>query len=193
MHQGLLSELTARALLRNMRLLQGMRAAASPLRVAVAGLGAAAVAARLSALEPSLRVTVSGDGGRSLGLPSLAGARLDGLVVSQPYHALSSREELGALRAALDPEEGSLGLLWARAAPAEEGGGGGGGWLHAYSEAAAKAAAPERSGGLPLLLRGAAPMDWVDALGWEQHGFQAPKHRKFVERLEGALRGLGNR
>jgi hypothetical protein len=80
--------------------------------------GASAVAARLSALEPSLRVTVSGDGGRSLGLPSLAGARLDGLVVSQAYHALSSREELGALRAALHPEEGSLGLLWARAAPA---------------------------------------------------------------------------
>ena len=197
--QLLLSELTARALLRNMRLLQGMRSTAAgggagPLRVAVAGIGAGAVAARLASLEPGLRVTVSGDGGRSLGLPSLAGARLDGLIISQPYHALSSREELGALRAALHPEEGSLGLLWTRAAPAD-GAGGGGSWLRAYSEAAeaaAAAAAAEAtapSGGLPLLQRGAAPMDWVDALGWEQHGFLAPKHRKFVERLEGAAEG----
>ena len=109
--------------------------------------------------------------------------------MSQAYHSLSSREELGALRAALHPEEGSVGLLWARAAPADEGAGGGG-WLQAYSEAAA-AVAERSGGGLPLLQRGAAPMDWVDALGWEQHGFQAPKHRKFVERLEGAWVGEG--
>jgi hypothetical protein len=192
MERLLISELTARALLRNLRLLQGMRPSApGGLRVAVAGVGASAVAARLSSLEPGLRVTVSGDGGRSLGLSSLAGARLDGLIISQPYHALSSREELGALRAALHPEEGSLGLLWARAV--EDGGAE---WARAYSEAAVAAVVAPRGGGgggggggaLPLLQGGAAPMDWVDALGLEQHGFQAPKHRKFVERLEGAAR-----
>jgi hypothetical protein len=186
----LISELTARALLRNLRLLQGMRASASSggLRVAVAGLGAPAVAARLSSLEPGLRVTVCGDGAHGLGLRSLAGSRLDGLVVSQPYHTLASEEDLDALRAALHPEEGALGLLWARAVQGE----GRAGWLRAYCEAAAAAGGGGggggggRGGALPPLQPGAAPMDWVDALGWERHGFQAPKHRKFVERLEGA-------
>jgi hypothetical protein len=49
-----------RALLRNLRLLKGMRET-DAFRVAITGLGAASVAERLCALEPSLHFTVAGD------------------------------------------------------------------------------------------------------------------------------------
>ena len=184
----LLSELTGRALLRNLRLLQGLRPSAGSrrLRLGVCGPQCAAIAARLRLLEPSLDVLAHGEGasgGAALDLAPLAGARLDSLLLAQPYHALRSRGELAGLQAALHPEDGTLGLLWARAMPSE-------GWGAAYTRGVASAGSGSGSGGssaLPLLMGSeASPMAWVDELGLGGFGFEAPKHRKFIEVIEGA-------
>lgn len=177
---GRTPELGLRALLRNLRLLNGMRAdgAAARAEVAIAGTSAPAVAAALSALEPTLAVAPVGSGG----LRALAGRRLASVVFVQPLHTLRARDELRDARLALDDEEGTLGMIWARA-PTR-------GWINTFSDAAGlaegacdAAAAPTQ---LPPLARGETPMAWVDALGAADFGFHPFKHRKFVEHGDGA-------
>lgn len=181
---GRTPELGLRALLRNLRLLSGMRAsgAAARAEVVIAGTSAPAVAAALSALEPTLAVAPLGSGG----LRSLAGRRLASLIFVQPLHTLRARDELRDARLALDDEDGTLGMIWARA-PTR-------GWISAFSDAAGLAdgafdadAAPTQ---LPPLARGESPMAWVDALGVADYGFHSFKHRKFVEQGEGVFSKL---
>ena len=163
---GRTPELGLRALLRNLRLLRGLRAA-DALDVVVAGAGAPAVAAQLGALEPALRLSTVGDGALgALGARALAGRALASVIVCQPFHVMRTRDELADLRAALDPEEGTLGFIWTRALAR--------GWGEAFSRAA---------GALPGLAPGETPMAWFDALAVGDFGFHALKHRKFVERV----------
>ena len=107
------SDLSLRALLRNLKLLKGMRADASP-EVVVCGLEAPSVGARLSELEPTLRVTLCAHASDVAGRSGVAS-----VVVVQPYHALRARGELAGVKAALCPDEGTVGFLWARARAAE--------------------------------------------------------------------------
>ena len=179
-----ISELTGRALLRNMRLLAGLRAGPPDrrLRLAVCGHQSGAVAAALRALEPGLDISESGDGRGELGLASLSGASLDSVIVTQPYHSLRSRAQLAGLQAALHVEEGTLGLLWARAMPSE-------GWVADYSRGIASVSGGSSSTSVsefPLLGPAGDPLVWIDELGLTASGFQPPKHRKFIEVLEGA-------
>ena len=179
----LLSELTGRALLKNLRLLPGLRpeAGARRLRLAVAGPQCAAIAARLRLLEPTLDVEALATETGGLDLAPLSGANLDSLLLVQPYHSLRRLGELAGAQGALHTEEGTLGLLWARAMPQE-------GWGADYTRGAASAAAAGvGSSTLPLLAGSdASPMQWVDDLGLTNYGFEQPKHRKFIEVLEGA-------
>jgi hypothetical protein len=178
---GRTPELGLRALLRNLRLLRGLRAA-DALDVVVAGAGAPAVAAQLGALEPALRLSTVGDGALgALGARALAGRALASVIVCQPFHVMRARDELADLRAALDPEEGTLGFIWTRALAR--------GWGEAFSRAAgaagagAGAAGARAAGALPGLAPGETPMAWFDALAVGDFGFHALKHRKFVERV----------
>ena len=174
----LYNELATRALLRNLRLLSGMRVHTRPLRVVVAGVESTLISQRIKALEPTLDVVASSPtGGDALGLSAHSGGGYDGVIVSQPYHTLSDTSALTALHRALHPEEGTLGMLWARALPSE-------GWVAAYSRGVAGAGGGVK-GGLPLLAPNANPLNWMDELGLGQFGFEAPKHRKFVEKFEG--------
>jgi hypothetical protein len=62
------SDLAYRALLRNLRLLAGMRAAKqTPFRVFIAGVEADAVAERMSKLEKTLQIEVGGTDGSAVG------------------------------------------------------------------------------------------------------------------------------
>ena len=151
-----LSDLSLFALLRNLRLLSGQRAAAAaaaapsagalaaaasaasatlPLRVWVGGVAAPATAAALRRLagEPRLEILCDGTGGVAEPLAALAGARLAAVVVSQVFHARAPPAAWAAARAALDPEDGALGMTWFRAAAVRGG---------AAATAAAAAAAP---------------------------------------------------
>ena len=95
-----------------------------------------------------------------------AGSALDCILVSQAYHSLHSRaEELRAARAALDDEEGTLGLIWHR--PAEESGA----WLRAFS-AAAERAEGRRTDLLPPLQPDQTPIAWVEGLDAAAHRFR---------------------
>jgi hypothetical protein len=138
-----LSDLSLFALLRNLRLLSGQRAAAAaappagasaaasaaaaaaalPLRVWVGGAAAPATAAALRRLagEPRLEILCDGTGGVAEPLAALAGARLAAVVVSQVFHARAPPAAWAAARAALDPEDGALGMTWFRAAAARGG------------------------------------------------------------------------
>ena len=180
---GRCPELGLRALLRNLRLLKGLRAR-DVLDVVVAGAEAPAVAATVRELEPALRVTVVGDGsvGGGIDLRGFAGKGLAGVIICQPLHALSApREELAAIRRALDPEEGALGFLWTRALRAD--------WVNAFARAAAptgSSSASLSSSPITPLVPGMSPLDWCDNhLNVTEHGFPPLKHRKFVERFEG--------
>lgn len=96
-------------------------------------------------------------------LSSRAGEELDAVIVSQPYHVLSSRESLTvAARNALSDEEGTLGLIWHRALP--EGSKAASAFTAAVQAAAAKTG-PSASGGgllLPALEQGESPLTWVE-------------------------------
>jgi hypothetical protein len=156
------------ALLKSQRLLAGTRDAALPApRALVVGPGAAALAARMAALEPSLRAegehvaAGSGSGAAAAGgggggllalLARLGGARLDCVVVAQPLHALASRAELAALLGgALDATRGAnagLAVLWSRAAPPGAPGTRQQRWVGAFAAAArAELEAPGGGGG----------------------------------------------
>ena len=180
------SEFTVRVALRNLRLLQGMRPVAPGrrLRVAVCGLNSGEVAARVRGMEPSLDVAESGDGRGELGLGSLAGAKYDGLILAQPYHCLRDTHDLAGLHAALHPQDGSMGFIWARAFPLE-------GWMEAYTRGVASVAGGKGSSALPLLTscEAGAPLQWVDDLNLPALGFDAPMHRKSIEAVEGEGRG----
>jgi hypothetical protein len=119
---GLLcSDLSLRALLRNLKLLPGMREEQQAFQVLITGHGAPSVAEKLAALEPCLRLTVSGDGSSAelADIQRLKGkGKLDSIIVVQPYHALQSREAFKDIHSSLHPELGTAGFLWARA-PAE--------------------------------------------------------------------------
>jgi hypothetical protein len=177
---GRTPELGLRALLRNLRLLSGMRTGGARSAVAVAGTSAAAVAAALAALEPALDVAPVGSGG----LRSLAGRRLASLILVQPFHTLRARDELRDVQLSLDADAGTLGMIWSRAPQR--------GWVDTFTRAAGladgacDAQAPLTQ--LPPLARGETPMAWVDALGIADFGFQPFKHRKFVEEGDGAVR-----
>ena len=175
---GRCPELGLRALLRNLRLLKGLRAR-DVLDVVVAGAESPSVAAHVRALEPSLRVTAMGDGnigsgggGGGIDMREFAGKGLAGVIVCQPLLTLSvsPRDELAAIRRALDPEEGALGFIWTRALRAE--------WVNAYGRVTAM---PPGSG----LASGQSPLEWCDNLNVSEHGFPPLKHRKFVERYHG--------
>lgn len=159
-----------------------MRAHTRPLRVVVTGIESALISQRIKSLEPTLEVvSATATGGDTLGLSAHSGGGYDGVIVSQPYHVISDGASLTALHKALHPEEGTLGMLWARALPSE-------GWVAAYSRGVAGAGGGMK-GGLPLLALNASPLTWMDEVGLGKFGFEAPKHRKFVEKFEG---GSGN-
>ena len=181
----LLTELSGRALLRNLRLLTGMRGSAERLRVVVAGANPSAVAQGLRALEPSLEIHEALDNGNlDAGLSKFSGGNFDSVILSQPYHSLSDVGSFATVHGALHPEEGTLGMLWARAVPSE-------GWTSAYTRGI-EGVLQERTGGLPLLTSGGNPLTWMDELGLSRYGFEAPKHRKFVGKLEGTPPGTQN-
>ena len=181
------------ALLRSLRLLAGTRdAALPPPRALVAGPGAAHLAARMAALEPTLRCVVN-DASAALTeqLARLKGQRFDGAVISQPLLALSARgvgHELAALRACVDEARGAAGFVGARAAPAAVPQP----WVEAFAAAAraehggrGRAAGEAEVAGAWPLPSGSA-MEFFDAaFDVAGAGFPPVRHRKFAERLEG--------
>jgi len=48
-------------------------------------------------------------------LKALKGQRLDSIIISQPYHTLTNKPMLSAIRDLLHPEDGTVGFLWNRA------------------------------------------------------------------------------
>ena len=116
-----------------------------------------------------------------------AGSNLDSVVVSQAYHVLHNQAELNVVRAALDDEEGTLGLIWHR--PVESGA-----WLRAFTLAAEKNAGPRslaaRSDLINPLKPGQTPIAWIEALGATDAGFRPLRHRKFVERVTAPVAAL---
>jgi hypothetical protein len=116
------SDLNYRALLRNLRLLAGMRRDKKRFNVLVTGLEARAIAAEILATEPALDIHVAGDS-LSADFQSIvnkAGADLDSIIITQPFHTLHNGvEEFKAIRKALCDEEGTLGFLWHRALPTQ--------------------------------------------------------------------------
>jgi len=176
----LLTELTGRALLRNLRLLAGMRRGTGRFRVIVAGAQCSAVSQKLQCLEPTLEIYESKDNGKpDIGLKSFSGGSFDSVILSQPYHVLKDVSFFSSAKDVLHPEEGTLGLLWARALSSD-------GWSSAYSKAIlGDTFLGATRTGVPALSEGETPLTWMDNIGVSQHGFEAPKHRKFVEKLEG--------
>lgn len=177
------SDLVYRALLRNLRLLTGMREK-ERFHVLLAGYEAAHAARRLAALEPALVVDVVGGAeGVSAGLLApFRGKDCDAAIVLQPYHVLRrGGGELSALRACLDSETGALGMVWTRPAPAQAG------WVGSFTAAAGGAGLDlgAARGLVPPMPPGSDPMAWVDSLPLGGTGFKAMKHRKFVEALGG--------
>jgi hypothetical protein len=111
------SDLSYRALLRNLRLLKGMRETDAR-RAVVTGYDAEDIAKRMAVLEPGMEFDVAGYSETSMDLDhikALKGHKIDSVIVSQAYHGLGSREALAALHACLHPDEGTLGFLWTRA------------------------------------------------------------------------------
>jgi len=191
------------ALLKSQRLLDGTRDAALPApRALVVGPFAAELAARMQALEPSLRaepgaLPLGGGGGGAAG----GAGPLDCIIVTQPLRALSSRSALAALVARLRgggaPGAG-LALVWSRAAPLGAPGTRPQRWVGAFADAArvaagdaANAAAADADAAAATwasLRAGQSPMEWVDAaldLAAPPLDLRAARHRKFVERVRG--------
>lgn len=170
---GRTPELGLRALLRNLRLLKGLRER-EVLDVVVAGAESPSVASLVASLEPALRVVAVGDGsvGAGIDVRAFAGKSLAGLIVCQPLHALRApATELADIRRALDAEEGALGFVWTRAQSS-----GAGGWVDAFTRAAA---------GPTSRPSFASALEWCDALNVQDFGFLPLKHRKFVEKYSG--------
>jgi len=177
------SDLVYRALLRNLRLLKGMREK-ERFHVLLAGHEAAHAARRLAALEPALVVDVVGgaEGVNAGLLAPFRGQNCDAAIVLQPYHVLRlGGGELSALRSCLDSETGALGMVWTRPAPAQTG------WVGTFTAAAGGAGFDLGTGRglLPPMPATSDPMVWVDSLPLAGAGFRAMKHRKFVEALGG--------
>ena len=182
-----LSNLSLFALLRNLRLLAGQRPApanggvSAPLRVWVGGVGARAVGSSLRKLagEPLLEVMTDESGALAAPLAALAGERLAAVVISQVFHALPAApapaSTWAAARAALDPDDGALGLTWYRAVMPPS---------LAVTAHAAEASLP-KSGWRPLAV-GEHPITWVESLDIPRAGFKPVKHRKFLERVHPA-------
>lgn len=113
------SDLAYRAMLRNLKVLSGLRHGRDSFALLVTGAGADAVAPHLQRLEPALRVEVAG-GGRVLDMDAIRakkGADLDAILITQVYHSLRSPADLAVMRDALEDEEGTLGFLWHRCLP----------------------------------------------------------------------------
>lgn len=113
------SDLSYRALLRNLRLLTGMRGGKSRFTVLVTGVCAPEIAASMFAGERDVAVDVAGDG-RAADFGAIAAAKgrgLDAVLITQAYHSLRADAalDLRTIREALCDEEGTLGLLWHRA------------------------------------------------------------------------------
>ena len=109
-----------RALLSSLKLLEGMRGGGgrSPslalLGVAAGSPRAGAAIDALLRLQPGLRVSAFASATDLHARGRVE--RLDAALVLQPHVALRGRDELPLIRDALVAEEGTLGLLWTRAA-----------------------------------------------------------------------------
>lgn len=110
------SELTYRALLRNLRLLAGMRGDKKRFKALITGPAAGEIARHLRDNEPVLDLEVAGDS-RTADWGAIAarkGAALDSVIVTQMYHTLRGPRDLHVIRESLHNEEGTAGFLWHR-------------------------------------------------------------------------------